>query len=231
MPLTLKTSALHSREQTKNIPPRMARNCLSLWVGRGANFSCGAGACCLSPLLPPSTPPSPRRRRRLRSAPRELQSHLHAGDRAEQRQIVDVAEMADPKNPVLENPETVAEAHVEPPQNQRAQSVGAMALSETNSRQRRRSSPSAQGTAVRLRPPAPKPARLLGSPRRDDRAGRKRSASPLRQASPALPASRAGDSWPECTGNKIRNWPRASAASPNSCAQVWPSSMLPRLAR
>src|SRR3984957_10048333 len=47
--------------------------------------------------------------------------------------------MAEAKNAVLENPETVAEAHVESSQNQRAQSVGAMALSQANSRQRRRS--------------------------------------------------------------------------------------------
>src|ERR1700722_16353575 len=47
--------------------------------------------------------------------------------------------MAEAKNAVLENPETVAEAHVESSQDQRAQSVGAVALSEANSRQRRRS--------------------------------------------------------------------------------------------
>src|ERR1700689_1499698 len=62
----------------------------------------------------------------------ELQAHLHARDSAEQREVVDVAEMADPKNPVLENPKAIAEAHVEASQNQRAQSVGAVAFSEAN---------------------------------------------------------------------------------------------------
>src|ERR1700677_3020261 len=50
----------------------------------------------------------------------KLQSYLHPGDRSQQREIVDVAEMADPKNAVLENPQSVPQAHVEPPQNQRA---------------------------------------------------------------------------------------------------------------
>src|ERR1700727_810811 len=68
----------------------------------------------------------------------KLQSHLHSGYGAEQREVVDVAEMADPKNRVLENPETIAEAHIELPQNQRPQRIGAVALRKPNCGQGRR---------------------------------------------------------------------------------------------
>ena len=56
----------------------------------------------------------------------ELQAHLHAGQRARQHQVVEVAEMADPEHLVLELAQAGAERHVEALEDHAADLVGAV---------------------------------------------------------------------------------------------------------
>ena len=60
--------------------------------------------------------------------PGETQAHLDAGERAHQREIVEVAEVADAEHPALEPAQAGAERHVEALEDDLANRVGVDAL-------------------------------------------------------------------------------------------------------
>ena len=119
----------------------------------------------------------------------QLQAHLHAGQRARERQVVEVAEVADPEHLVLELAQSGAERHVEALEDHPADLVGAVARSRRSARRRTR--------ARRARAPrGPSRARRRESPRRGGCGGRRRRpALPRAAGSAALRAARRAGWW------------------------------------
>ena len=145
------------------------------------------------------------------------QAHLHAAERADQLQVAEIAEMADAEHAVLQNAETVAEAHVEPVQDGGPQFVGAVAFRHADRGERGGVVPRFERIGFR----APRRVRRAAWPRRSGRGGRTRCPSlPPAASSPLRSGRRAG--WCRaCRGSSRFRWPPAWRASPSSCAAVW----------
>ena len=141
---------------------------------------------------------------------RDPQPHLHAGQRAGEHQVVEVAEMADPEHLVLELAEPRAERHVEALEDHAPDLVGAV----EHDRGQRAGELALVGRE-HLQPPAATAARVAAA----CRAWRAKTFERPSSRSIATPrAARRGGWWRSCTASSPPRWPRRSAPSPSRSA-------------